>query len=107
MTKLYQKLSDLKNGLGWNHRHVVDIHNAIDFSRFNTLEEVQEYYMEYHSTDFNVLNDVSVVSLLTDLEYQGFEQNQIVAMVNARYGNCIDLIYCKEDNMYCLAIGAR
>lgn len=78
---------------------------CIDSDEWEAVAEIENNYGD--NEDFTLSHDVSVVSLLNDLKYNGFNEALIVTMITAMHGDCIDLMHCKNDNVYVMAIGAR
>lgn len=68
----------------------------------NWLEKLEE-----SSPDSSFYFDVDFDSLLETLEYNGITTDQIKKLNDARYGNYVDFMYIKKDEMYLMEVGAR
>lgn len=81
-------------------------HTAIYF--FDTTEEFEETYTELENNpDFSYIGGFDMIEdIYEELEYQGLLEAEITQLTHNRYGNCLEILEC-PNNQYHAFIGAR
>lgn len=83
-------------------------------NELNLIEEIQvnefDDFMNDLELDFSYQYDVNLSALLDNLEYNDFDDNQIIEMAKNRYGNCMDFYKVIDSNLeitFVLGVGQR
>ena len=64
-------------------------------------------YLEREFPDSSFFFDVDIESLIQDLYYNGFTNNQILEYHKARYGNIILFYYYTDLELYVMEVGVN
>ena len=74
----------------------------------DTEEELEETYNELENNpDFSYLGGFDMIQdIYEELEYQGFSEAEITQLTHNRYGKCLEILEC-PNNQYHAFIGDR
>lgn len=101
-------MKEFTQALQWSMKEfdtqqVKDIYNAIQTEGYQSIEEVEAAEAEGDLQDCTWSFDANLVPLLENLN--DFEEQKIVDLINAVYGESISIHYLQQDEMYLMIVG--